>query len=376
MQLWAELETQLRARQTQELRRVLQRVPEGALDLSSNDYLGLAHHPAVIEAAQHAASRFGTGARASRLVAGHFALIEELETELARFKGAEAALVFSSGYAANVGVLTALSDERTALWCHKRNHASLLDGCRLAQSGGASLRFFESKRKLAALLERSTAPRQIIVVDGVFSMDGDTCDLPAILDLARQFDALVLLDDAHGTGTLGATGRGTAEHFGLRDERLVTLGTLSKALGSQGGWVAGPRVLVDFLLGAARSFLYSTGLNPPAVGAALQSLQLLARQPERVQSCRANARFLADQLREAGFDVALQPAPIVPLKIGEAARALEVSARLQSAGLWCPAIRPPTVPVGSARLRFTARANWSDEEKNRIAQALQLALRP
>ncbi len=212
MNIWHELQSELDARAAQHLTRELRRVPDGALDLASNDYLGLAHHPRVIEAAQDAAAKFGTGARASRLVSGHYDLIEELESELARFKKTEAALVFSSGYAANVGVITALADEQSALFCHKRNHASLLDACELAK---APTRFWESSEKLRALLASSHAERKLIICDGVFSMDGDLCDLPAIVDLADEFDAIVVLDDAHGTGTLGATGRGTAEFYGI-----------------------------------------------------------------------------------------------------------------------------------------------------------------
>ena len=213
------------------------------------------------------AAKFGAGARASRLVSGHYDLIEELESELARFKNCEAALVFSSGYAANLGVITALCNEQTALFCHKRNHASLLDACALAKS---PTRFWESNEKLRSLLNSSHVGRKLIICDGVFSMDGDVCDLPAIVALAEEFDAIVLLDDAHGTGTLGQTGRGTVEHFGVSErglrplpngreanfrleegaspaQNIITLGTLSKALGSQGGFVCGPRVLIDYL---------------------------------------------------------------------------------------------------------------------------------
>lgn len=377
MKLWNDLETELQRRDSQNLRRFLRAIPSGALDLASNDYLGLSQHPEVIEAAQNAAARFGTGARASRLVSGHFSLVEELETALASFKNSAAALVFSSGYAANLGVIAALSNAQTALFCHKRNHASLLDACRFAQQEGATLRYFESNRKLRVLLESSASKspastRKIIVIDGVFSMDGDVCDLPAILDLAREFDALILLDDAHGTGVLGATGGGTAEHFGLRDERIVTLGTLSKALGAQGGFVAGPQVLIDFLLQSARSFIYSTGLNPPAVGAALQSLKIIDREPELAEKCRHNARFLAENLTNLGFEVKLQASPILVVEVGEAGRALQLSQRLLEAGLWCPAIRPPT--VATARLRIGVSAAWSQAQLRQISVGFAQAM--
>jgi 8-amino-7-oxononanoate synthase len=372
MEIWQHLKNQLDARQSQHLLRALRRAPVEALDLASNDYLGLAQHPEVIEAAREAASRFGAGARASRLVSGHYELIERLELELAHFKNCDSALVFSSGFAANLGVIGALANEGTALFCHKRNHASLIDACRFAQGDGAALRFFETTAKLRGLLEKSVASQKIIVLDGVFSMDGDLCDLPSVLELARQFDALILLDDAHGTGTLGPTGRGTTEHFGIHDEHIVSIGTLSKALGSQGGFVAGPRVLIDYLVNAARPFIYSTGLNPPAVGAALKALEIIEREPHRIEKCRSNAAFLAEQLRELGLDARLQFSPILPVMLQSEAQALEVSAHLDSQGLWCPAIRPPTVPT--SRLRLAVNASWSEVELDRIVSGFRASL--
>ena len=388
MKIWHELQNELDARAAADLTRQLKRVPDGALDLASNDYLGLSIDARVIEAARNAAAKFGTGARASRLVSGHYDGIEELETELANFKGCEAALVFSSGYAANLGVITALCNPETALFCHKRNHASLLDACALSKS---PTRFWESNEKLHDLLTSSHAGRKLIVCDGVFSMDGDLCDLPAILNLAEEFDAIVLLDDAHGTGTLGESGRGTAEFYGelrgaglapssnrvRRDcsdwkraqapplhSRTITLGTLSKALGSQGGFVCGPRVLINYLVGAARSFVYSTGLNPPAVAAALEALRIIQREPQRVRRCRDNAAFLARELAALGYEVAVPVSPILPVYAENSGAALQQSARLLERNLWCPAIRPPTVK--RARLRLTGNANWDDETLTRI----------
>ena len=390
MKIWDELRADLDARAADSLRRELRRVPENALDLASNDYLGLAHDARVIEAAQDAAAQFGTGARASRLVSGHYDLIQQLELELARFKNCEAALVFSSGYAANLGVITALANENSALFCHKRNHASLFDACELAQTRGkAKARFWQSNEKLRSLLASSHAARKLIICDGVFSMDGDLCDLPAIVDLAEEFDALILLDDAHGTGTLGETGRGTAEHYGIAAElappfkrapgdyfdckeaqaplphrRIITLGTLSKSLGSQGGFVCGPRVLIDYLVGAARSFVYSTGLNPPAAGAALAALRIIEAEPNLVRRCRENAEFLAREIGALGYDVTPQSSPITPVYAGDSAAALQLSEQLLQKNLWCRAIRPPTVK--RARLRLTSRASWSDDDLARI----------
>lgn len=359
--MWRELQLELDARELAGRKRQLRVVPNGLLDIASNDYLGLSRHPEVIEAACEAARKLGTGARASRLVSGHFDLVSELERELAQFKEAEAALVFSSGFAANIGVLGALSNGETTLFCHKRNHASLLDGCRLAQSKGATIRFWESLDKLESLLGKVESKRKVVVADGVFSMDGDLLPLPQVLELCERFDAVLVLDDAHGTGTLGATGRGLGEHFGVHSERIVTVGTLSKALGSQGGFVCGSRLLVDYLTASAGSFIYSTGLNPPAVGAALAALRVLQREPERVARCREVARLLANRLGELGLDARFSGSPIVPVVIGDEAAVLAVAGHLEARGVWCPAIRPPTVARGTARLRVAASSEWAEE---------------
>jgi 8-amino-7-oxononanoate synthase len=366
--MWDELRLELESRELAGRKRSLRVVPNDLFDAASNDYLGLSRHPEVIKAASDAAQRFGAGARASRLVSGTFSLVQELERELARFKGTESALVFSSGFAANLGVLSALSNSQTTLFCHKRNHASLLDGCRLAQSKGARVRFWESPGKLESLLEKSEAARKIVVADGVFSMDGDLLPLPQVLELCERFDAVLVLDDAHGTGTLGATGRGLAEHFGVASERIITVGTLSKALGSQGGFVAAKQLVMDYLVGSAPSFIYSTGLNPPAVGAALQALRVLQREPERVARCRENARFVAQVLCELEFDARFSGSPIVPVVIGDEAAALAQANRLESRGVWCPAIRPPTVAKGTSRLRIAASSEWSREDLRRLLQ--------
>ncbi len=367
--MWRELQLELAERELAGRKRTLRVVRDNLLDAASNDYLGLARHPEVIEAACEAARKHGAGARASRLVSGHFDLVEELERDLARFKSTESALVFSSGFAANLGVLGALSNGETMLLCHKRNHASLLDGCRLAGAKGAVTRYWESLDKLESLLSKVASKRKIVVADGVFSMDGDLLPLPQVLELCERFDAVLLLDDAHGTGTLGATGRGLSEQFGIHSERIITVGTLSKALGSQGGFVCGPRLLIDYLVGSAGSFIYSTGLNPPAVGAALSALRVLEREPERVARCTSNARQLSQRLCEIGFDVRFWGSPIVPVIVGDERAALRLAARLEERGVWCPAIRPPTVARATARLRLAASSEWSREELERITVA-------
>ena len=369
MTFFSDLEAALRERENSHLRRELGQIPAGVFDLASNDYLGFSRHPRVVLAAQNAVARFGAGARASRLVSGNYALLETLENRLARLKNAEAALVFSSGFAANLGVLEAICDAKTAVFCHKRNHASLLDGCETAARRGAKIRYFADESKLENLLANSDSPRKIVVCDGVFSMDGDVLELPKTLELCERFDAILLLDDAHGTGTLGQNGGGICEHFGVKSGRIVHVGTLSKALGSQGGFVAGPRVLVDFLVNNARPFVYSTGLCPAAAGAALESLNLLESSPQILEKLRENTRFLAENLREKGFDARWQPTPILPVILRDEKAALEKSARLLRRGFWCRAIRYPTVARGAARLRIGVCASWSREELEAIVAA-------
>ena len=428
-----QLRLELQAREAVDLGRHLRVVPKGALDLASNDYLGLARHPDVIKAACAAAREFGVGARSSRLVSGHGALHETLEAELADFKGCESALLFPSGYAANLSVISALARRGDIVLCDKRNHASLIDGCRLAQSQGALVRYYGSTIKLRALLGHMSthvaapshvaasshdARRILIVSDAVYSMDGDLADVPLLHDLAREFGATILLDDAHGTGTLGQTGRGTLEHFshhpsndssnwtrqknqaprepvvagmcthardtvaapgtsiasagiGARVENIIQIGTLSKALGGQGGFVAGSRALIDWLVNAARPFIYTTALAPPLCAAALEALRIVKREPQRVARLQQNGRKLARALSELGFDVPHRDAPILPVVAGSARRALDWSEHLARCGVWCPSIRPPTVPQNTSRLRLTVSSALDDEDIARIAQAFQ-----
>lgn len=361
-----ELRAALQAREADGLRRALRPIPEGAIDLASNDYLGMSRHPRVIEAACRAAREYGAGARASRLVSGHFSLVEELESALARWKKCEAALVFSSGYAANLAVISSLARAGDVVFCDKRNHASLIDACRLAAANGAAVRYYGSPEKLRALLQnQEAAPRRLIVSDAVYSMDGDLADVPALLSMAEEFDAVLILDDAHGSGTLGATGRGTLAHFGLSNARIIQIGTLSKALGAQGGFVVGSRVLVEWLVNQARPFIYTTGLNPAACGAALESLRVLQDEPQHLLRLRAVHRRLVDGLQRVGFDAKSQASPIIPVVVGDAARAVALSDKLLEAGVWCPAIRPPTVPPNTSRLRVTANTALSEAQIER-----------
>ena len=376
MSLDEDLRAQLSQRENDGLLRRVRQVPARVLDLASNDYLGLSRDQSVIEAACNAARKYGAGARASRLVSGHNELHSQLESEIACFKNAENALLFSSGYAANLGVISALAQRGDSLFCDKRNHASLVDACKFAQNNGASVRYYSTTKKLRALFgshetssTRSDNSRVFIITDGVFSMDGDVCDWPRLVQLAREFGAILVLDDAHGTGTLGEKGRGTKEYFAVdaNDVDIVEIGTLSKALGAQGGFVVGSQTLIDYLVNSSRSFIYSTALNPPACGAALQALRVLEREPQRLQKLRDNTQMLASGLRERGFDVTQQLSPILSVRIGDAHNALKLSHNLLESGVWCPAIRPPSVPQNTSRLRVTASSELSQED---IARAL------
>ena len=372
-----QLRAELQSREATGLRRALKIIPPDVIDLASNDYLGLSQHPAVVSAACEAARTYGTGARASRLV-GSALLHEQLEAAIARFKGCSAALVLPSGYQVNLAVIAALASAETMVFCDKRNHASLIDGCRFARAGGANVRFYHSLGKLRAMLDKSaSASRRLIITDAVFSMDGDLADLPQLAEMAETFDAVLILDDAHGTGVLGDNGHGTAEHYGLsgQSDHLIHLGTLSKAIGAQGGFVAGSREFIDWLINAARPFIYSTGLNPASCGAALAAFEILGREPERLSRLREVTERLANGLQDLGFDARRQPSPIIPAMVGEVKQAVALSEALLVQGVWCPAIRPPTVPPGTSRLRVTASATLTDANIERALAAFAAARR-
>lgn len=370
---------ELEVRRENGLHRTLRVLPPDAIDLASNDYLGLATHPEVLEAARAAIAQYGTGARAARLVSGHTSLHAELESALAKFKSCEAALLFPSGYHANLAVVTALARSGDLICCDKRNHASLIDACLLASARGAKIRFYDSMAKLRLHLEKaagastsgaSTQGSTLIVSDAVYSMDGDLAPISQLLDLASEFDSTLILDDAHGTGTLGVSGRGALEQLNIAAPfNAVQTGTLSKALGAQGGFVCGDGALIEWLINAARPFIYTTGLNPASCGAALQSLKIIEREPERISRLHEVKTELARGLSTLGFDVKEQPSPILPVLAGEAARASDFSEKLLEQGVWCPAIRPPTVPKNSSRLRVTANSELTDESIARVLKA-------
>ncbi|NCO57661.1 MAG: 8-amino-7-oxononanoate synthase [Nitrospirae bacterium CG18_big_fil_WC_8_21_14_2_50_70_55] len=340
------------------------------LQFCSNNYLDLASHPRLIHAAAEATRRYGTSAVASPLVCGHMAPHAELEETITRFKGAEAALVVGSGFLANLALLTTLAGDGDRILCDRLNHASILDGARLSK---ASLRVYPhcDLDALERLLRRETSGRTLIVTDSVFSMDGDLAPLDAICDLADRYGATVVVDDAHATGVIGDGGRGSLSHFGLAAGRAITMGTLGKALASYGAFIAGPKVAIDLLVHRARPLIYSTALPPAVAVVASEAIHLLEEDPGRVARLAERATYLRQQLATLGVPVANNPTPIVPLVIGEAAPTVRLSEELLAASVWIPAIRPPTVPAGTSRLRIVVSAGHSTYQIDYLVAALR-----
>jgi len=327
------------------------------LVFGSNNYLGLSTHPLVVEAALEATRHYGTGSGGSRLTTGNCALYEDLEAELARFKGTDAALVFSSGYATNVGVIPALVEEGDILLSDELNHASIIDGCRLSRAERRVYPHGDPDFIAFALRERRRYRRVLIVTDGVFSMEGDIAPLDALLRVAEEFGAAVLVDDAHAVGVLGDRGSGTAEHFGVTGHpALIQMGTLSKALGSVGGYVASSRSVVEWCRQRSRSFIYSTALPAGALAAARMALRVLQETPSLRAQLRENARAFRSMLRRAGFLVNSGETPILSVRMGAASDAVEVAKACFRRGLYVTAIRPPSVPEGTSRLRLSVMA--------------------
>jgi 8-amino-7-oxononanoate synthase len=343
--------------------------------LCSNNYLGLADHPRVREAAADAAMRWGAGAGASRLVSGNMTLHRRLEDRLAAFKGTQSALLFGSGYLANIGVVPALARRGEIVFSDELNHASIIDGCRLS---GAE-RFVYRHSDVDHLewgLRNADGRGALIVTDGVFSMDGDVAPLEEIVELARRHDVRVMVDDAHGTGTLGPGGRGAVAEAGLDGEVDVIVGTLGKALGSYGAFVACDHAVTRYLVNSARPLIFSTGLPPAAAAAAMAALDLLVEQPRRVERLAENAATLRDELAREGFDVSGSETQIVPLIVGEAELAMRICEAALEQGVFAQAIRPPTVADGTSRLRLAVMASHTRTELREAARILaQGALR-
>jgi 8-amino-7-oxononanoate synthase len=337
--------------------------------LCSNNYLGLAYHPTVREAAAEAAMRYGAGAGASRLVSGNMTIHRRLEEQLAEFKRSEACLLFGSGYLANVGVVSALAREGDVVFSDRLNHASIVDGCRLAR---AETFVYEhgDVEQLESGLRRAGGRGSLIVTDGVFSMDGDVAPLEEIVELAQRFDARMMVDEAHATGAVGPGGRGSVADAGLEGEVDLVLGTLGKALGSYGAYVCCEGAIARYLVNTARTLIFSTALPPPSASAALAALELLRAHPHRVERLQRNGEVLRAALQADGVRTEPSETHIVPVVIGDPEAAVAASERLLEQGIFAQAIRPPTVPAGSSRLRLAAMASHTARELREVARAV------
>jgi glycine C-acetyltransferase/8-amino-7-oxononanoate synthase len=347
--------------------------------LCSNNYLGLAGHPALLEAAAAATWRYGAGSGASRLVSGTLPPHARLEERLATFKGSEAALLFNSGFAANTGILQGLFGPDDIIFSDALNHASLVDGCRLSRA--RTVVYPHGDVTTLETLLAAEAPRRrgrwLIVTDGVFSMDGDLAPLAALCDLKERFDALLMVDDAHGTGVLGASGRGTAEHLGCLGRIDLQMGTLGKALGCAGAYLAAPRVVIDTLINRSRPFIFSTSLPPAVPAAALAALEVVtsAEGAQLRADLHRNVELFAGRLRSAGLDLFASATQIVPILVGAPAPTMAITRRLLDESIFLQGIRPPTVPEGSCRLRATVMATHDPLDLERAAERIAAAVR-
>jgi len=328
------------------------------IQLSSNNYLGLTTHPRVVEAARRAVEEFGAGPGAVRTIAGTMSMHLELETRLARFKSTEAALVFQSGYTANVGVVSTLMQEGDLILSDELNHASIIDGCRLCKADRAIYRHLDygHLRDLLKAARQKNTGKILVVADGVFSMDGDISDLKAIRDLCREFDAIAMVDDAHATGVLGANGRGTVDHFGLKDDWDIQIGTMSKAFGVMGGYVCCTRPLVDFYVHRARPFLFSSSHPPAVIAACKAAVDVMETEPELIARLWENTRLFKDGLRRLGFNTGSSVTPITPVIIGSGAKAARFSDELFAHGVFAQGIFFPMVAEEKSRVRTIVMA--------------------
>lgn len=378
---FSELQTQLEQRKAQHLYRSRKTLmsaqqPEVIVDgkpylaFCSNDYLGLANHPDVIRAMQQAANEYGVGGGASHLVNGHSYHHHALEEELADFVGRERALLFSSGYMANIGVINALLDKQDAIFQDRLNHASLLDAGLL--SGARFQRYAHNDVKsLEQRLAKSNHRRKLVVMDGVFSMDGDIAPLDTLCIKAKQYDAWVMMDDAHGLGVLGETGAGCAEHFQLsQDDLPIIMGTLGKAFGTSGAFVAGSEALIETLIQQARTYIYTTSMPPAVAAATRESLKLIKQGTARREYLASLIKQFRSGCEQLGLMLMDSPTPIQPILVGESEKALAMSQSLEQKGIFISAIRPPTVPANSARLRVTLSAAHTNQQVEQLLLAL------
>lgn len=337
------------------------------INLCSNNYLGLANHPSLKEAAISAIRNYGTGAAASRLVSGNMEVHEMLEKITAEFKHTEDTLLFNTGYMANAGIIHALAGEGDAIFSDELNHASIVDGCRLSKADVFIYRHRDAehlKSLISRSMERSNRGhrRRIIITESVFSMDGDIAPLTDIIEIAGRYEAILIVDDAHATGVLGKTGRGSFERFGINNNSHIQMGTYSKALGSFGAYIAGNKTVKDYLINKARSFIYTTSLPPSVVAASIAAISILQENNMLVEKVRENTTIFREGLRALGYNTMKSETPIIPVFTGDIEKTILFSQRLFDEGIYATPIRPPTVPEGSCRIRTTVTAEHSKSD--------------
>ena len=342
------------------------------LNLSSNNYLGLANHPALKQAAREALDRWGCGSGASRLISGNMTAHEELEQRIARFKGTEAALVFNSGYQANVGIIATLMERDDVVLSDALNHASIIDGCRLSRAAVSVYRHCDMEHLESLLKDAPARARKLIATESIFSMDGDIAPLGEMVELAERHGAMVMVDEAHATGVRGPNGAGVVAEMGLGDRVLVQMGTLGKALGAFGAYVAGSARLKELLINRARSFIFTTSLPPVVMAMAGAAVELVEREPERQCALQRNTGRLRDGLQRIGYEVA-GSTQIIPVIVGDEQPCMELAARLLESGFYVQGIRPPTVPPGTSRLRVTTMATHTPKQMEQALAAFEQA---
>jgi 8-amino-7-oxononanoate synthase len=339
------------------------------LMLSSNSYLGLCNDQRLKQAAMDAMEKYGVGSGGSRLTTGSYEVHKKLEDEIAAFKRAEAALLFNTGYMANIGAISSIAGKDWVIFSDRFNHASIVDGCRLS---GAKIIIYEhcDASDLETKAHSHRGRRALVVTDGLFSVDGDIAPLPEIVQVAKKYNMLLMVDDAHATGVLGENGGGTADYFGLQNEIDIQMGTFSKALASEGGFIAGNRGLIDYLANKARSFIFSTALAPATVAVSLRALEIVQAEPRLRQSLAANSAWFREKLREIGFEIMDFPTPIISIVLGPPDLTVNFSNRLMEKNIFVSAIRPPTVPHGTSRLRINLMATHTVDDLVRAIDSM------
>ncbi len=341
------------------------------LNLSSNNYLGLANHPAIRAAAKEAIDRYACGSGASRLISGNMTLHLELEESIAKLKGAEAALVFNSGFQANVGLLSTLVGEGDVIFSDALNHASIIDGCRLSRAEALIYPHCDLDRLESDLRKTQKNSKKLIVTETVFSMDGDIAPVREIADLAARHGAVVMVDEAHATGVFGPNGGGIVEEMGLAGKVLIQMGTLGKALGGFGAYVAGSRNLRDLLINRCRSFIFTTSLPPVVIAMAIAAIDIIKKEPQRRRALRDNSQTLREGLERMGFSLGRSGSQILPLMVGDSAKCMILAERLLQNGVFAQGIRPPSVPPGTSRLRIVPMATHTREQMEQALRAFK-----